>query len=91
MGHFTLDYCYETSILAIFDTIILGPTLPRPEFRNFLNLAESRAELLPKWWSKAQRRECEIIATDGKSWSDINCAVEKSDIQLTVTWYHKYP
>ena len=27
VGHFTLDYYYEPSILAIFDTIILGPTL----------------------------------------------------------------
>jgi hypothetical protein len=27
VSNFTLDYYYEPSILAIFDTIILGPTL----------------------------------------------------------------
>lgn len=27
MNHFTLDYYYEPSILAIIDTIMLGPTL----------------------------------------------------------------
>jgi mitochondrial splicing suppressor protein 51 len=47
-------------------------------FEEFLDLAEKRKGLLPAWWSRAKRAECERSATRG--WSDISCAVEKSDI-----------
>ena len=54
---------------------------PLPPFKKFLSLAESRQAILPSWWSPAKRRECERLAVDGSQWSDINAAVEKSDIQ----------
>jgi splicing suppressor protein 51 len=54
---------------------------PRPEFKRFLDLAETRAGILPPWWNTQKRRECERIAVGGSSWSNINNAVEKSDIQ----------
>jgi splicing suppressor protein 51 len=54
---------------------------PFPEFKEFLDLTEKRAGLLPPWWSAGKRRECERIARGGHRWSDIICAVEKSDIQ----------
>jgi splicing suppressor protein 51 len=54
---------------------------PRREFKRFLNLAESRPDLLPTWWNKQKRQECERLAVDPSGWCDINCAVEKSDIQ----------
>lgn len=60
---------------------IYGGEDPRPPFRRFLNLAESRIGLLPPWWNSEKRKECERIAVDGNGWNDINCAVEKSDIQ----------
>jgi mitochondrial splicing suppressor protein 51 len=53
---------------------------PRPEFREFLDLAETREGILPAWWSVEKRKECEGMAVDGEGWNDINCAVEKSDI-----------
>lgn len=54
---------------------------PVPEFRKFLDLAESRPRLLPPWWNAGKRRMCERLAVDSNEWSDINCAVEKADIQ----------
>ncbi|OBT58476.1 hypothetical protein VE04_01499 [Pseudogymnoascus sp. 24MN13] len=52
-----------------------------PLFKKFLSLAESRQKLLPTWWSSVERGECERLAESGSQWSDINCAVEKSEIQ----------
>jgi len=60
---------------------IYGGDSPVPVFRKFLNLAEKRQRLLPSWWSKGKRKECERLAMGGDGWADINCAVEKSDIQ----------
>jgi mitochondrial splicing suppressor protein 51 len=54
---------------------------PRVEFKRFLDLAESRPGLLPPWWDIQKRKECERSAVDPANWSNINCAVEKSDIQ----------
>jgi splicing suppressor protein 51 len=50
-------------------------------FKRFLDLAGSGSGLLPPWWNAEKRRECEKIAVDSNGWSDINCAVEKGDIQ----------
>lgn len=60
---------------------IYGGEDPRPPFREFLDLAESRPGLLPRWWNAEKRRDCERMAVDASQWSDINCAVEKPDIQ----------
>ncbi|KAF4625385.1 hypothetical protein G7Y89_g12782 [Cudoniella acicularis] len=54
---------------------------PIREFNKFLDLAEKRNKLLPPWWNKEKRGECVRWATGGSDWADINCAVEKSDIQ----------
>jgi mitochondrial splicing suppressor protein 51 len=53
---------------------------PRPEFKKFLDLAESRNGILPSWWNADKRKECERMAVDSSGWNDINCAVEKDDI-----------
>ena len=60
---------------------IYGEEDPVPVFKKFLDLAEKRDKLLPTWWSKEKRKECERLAQGGDSWADISCAVEKSDIQ----------
>lgn len=60
---------------------IYGGEDPVPVFKEFLDLAESRSGLLPPWWNAAKRLECERLAVDSNQWSDITCAVEKSDIQ----------
>jgi splicing suppressor protein 51 len=60
---------------------IYGGESPVPVFRKFLTLAEKREGLLPPWWNQGKRRECERLAMGGDGWADINCAVEKSDIQ----------
>jgi splicing suppressor protein 51 len=59
---------------------IYGGTSPIPHFKEFLDLAETRGGLLPEWWSKEKRGEVEQMA-QGDSWADINCCIEKSDIQ----------
>ena len=63
---------------------IYGGQDPRPEFGRFLDLAESRKGLLPPWWNKAKRGECESYADGSKDlfhWFDISCAVDSRDIQ----------
>ena len=60
---------------------IYGDENPIYEFREFLDLAEKKQGLLPTWWNKVKRAECVRWATGGDDWSDISCAVEKSDIQ----------
>lgn len=56
---------------------------PRPEFAHFLDLAEKRNGLLPKWWNKESRVACEAMGADNSkgNWADLSCAVEKHDIQ----------
>lgn len=53
---------------------------PVPVFKRFLDLAESRPGLLPPWWNAAKRREGDRISMERNGWSNINIAVEKSDI-----------
>ena len=53
---------------------------PLPDFQVFLDLAETRSGILPGWWSRGKRRECEEKAVGTEEWSDLNAAVEKRDI-----------
>lgn len=59
---------------------LYGGANPLPDFRRYLNLAEKRPGLLPPWWTNEKRNSCEKVAVDKSQWSDLNCAVEKSDI-----------
>ena len=54
---------------------------PMPDFRRYLNRAEKRKRprILPSWWDKRARVECERIARTDK-WSNVHYAVEKHDI-----------
>jgi len=54
---------------------------PLPVFKEFLDLAESRPGLLPTWWNREKRRECERLAVDSSQWGDINRSVSKASIQ----------
>lgn len=51
-----------------------------PDFKRFLKKAEKSKGVLPEWWSNEKRKICEKVAVED-DWADINCAVEKSDIQ----------
>ncbi|KAL8885474.1 MAG: hypothetical protein Q9192_006638 [Flavoplaca navasiana] len=55
---------------------------PREDFRRFLNLAEKRKGLLPKWWTKETRRACEMMGADKAegNWASLFTPVEKRDI-----------
>lgn len=53
---------------------------PLEDFQDFLNLAQKRKGVLPKWWSEEKRRACERLAVDGTQWANINGTVEKHDI-----------
>jgi splicing suppressor protein 51 len=62
---------------------IYGGESPVPPFKKFMGLAEKREKLLPSWWNKKKRQECERLACNksGRNeWADIHSAVEKSDI-----------
>jgi splicing suppressor protein 51 len=50
-------------------------------FRKFLDLAEREGTVLPKWWNKEKRAECEKLGMIAGEWSYLRFAVEKSDIQ----------
>jgi splicing suppressor protein 51 len=54
---------------------------PLPGFRKFLDLAERRGTVLPKWWNEEKRAECEKLGLTEGDWSNLKFAVEKSDIQ----------
>ena len=69
------DCMYNGKIRGLYD----GD--PLPDFRSFLDLAERRAGVLPRWWNQDMRKICEARALDRKNWSCIAYAVEKSDIQ----------
>ncbi|MCJ1382774.1 hypothetical protein MMC17_005887 [Xylographa soralifera] len=53
---------------------------PLPDFRHYLERAEKKGGVLPKWWSREKRKACEKMAVDEAQWSDVNSAVEKADI-----------
>ncbi|PQE16461.1 MYND domain protein [Rutstroemia sp. NJR-2017a WRK4] len=52
---------------------------PRPVFKEFLDFAESRDKILPRWWNNEKRALCEKMAVED-NWYNINSVVEKSDI-----------
>lgn len=70
------DYVYKGDGRGLY-----GLEDPYPDFRHFLNLAEKRKGVLPKWWNKTKRKECERRALNEDNWCCISYAVEKSDIQ----------
>ncbi|MCJ1393321.1 hypothetical protein MMC18_006193 [Xylographa bjoerkii] len=53
---------------------------PLPDFRRYLNRAEKKGVVLPKWWSGEKRKASEKTAVDRAKWSDLHSAVEKVDI-----------
>ncbi|KAL9013258.1 MAG: hypothetical protein Q9173_002043 [Seirophora scorigena] len=55
----------------------------RPDFAYFLDLAEKRKGLLPKWWGKETRGACEAMASDSSKdkCADLSCVVGKSYVQ----------
>jgi len=57
------------------------PRNPVLDFRSFLNLAQNKTGVLPKWWNAEKRRICEERAVDKTKWSCIHYTVEKPDIQ----------
>jgi splicing suppressor protein 51 len=50
-------------------------------FGRFLDLAERKGTMLPKWWNKEKRAECEKLGMTAGEWSNLRIAMEKSDIQ----------
>lgn len=49
-------------------------------FKRFLQLAGSRAGLLPSWWNAEKQRECEDFGMDSSQFQNLRSAVGKSDI-----------
>ena len=53
---------------------------PLEDFQEFLDLAERRKGMMPRWWNGDKRKACENLATNSKQWAFVGAAVEKSDI-----------
>lgn len=49
-------------------------------FQKFLQTAATIQGLLPPWWDGEKKAACERLGMDASQWSDLRCAVEKSDI-----------
>ncbi|BCS27373.1 uncharacterized protein APUU_60421S [Aspergillus puulaauensis] len=47
----------------------------RDDFRQFLNLAESRPDLLPRWWSSQKTNAC-LYKGSGEGWSSLAARVD---------------
>jgi splicing suppressor protein 51 len=50
-------------------------------FREFLDRAEATGTVLPTWWNKEKREQCEKLGMDESQWSDLTCPLQKSDVQ----------
>ena len=62
------------------DSIYGGARDGRQGFSRFLRRAESRPGLLPPWWTAEKAAECMKFGTKRGEWSELACAIEKSDI-----------
>ncbi|KAM0258699.1 hypothetical protein ACHAQJ_003707 [Trichoderma viride] len=62
------------------DSIYDGSPDGRRGFQTFLTRAATTPGLLPPWWSNEKRSACVRLGMDASQWSDLRCAVEKSDI-----------
>ena len=58
---------------------IYGGEDPVADFNEYLDKAEA-TQVLPSWWNTQKREACVRYGLNKANWSDLNCAVEKSDI-----------
>ncbi|KAK4141197.1 uncharacterized protein C8A04DRAFT_31296 [Dichotomopilus funicola] len=66
------------------DSLYGGASSALRGFQRFLELAESRAGLLPSWWSEEKKRECEEFGSGGSEegrFQDLRRRVDKGQIQ----------
>jgi splicing suppressor protein 51 len=56
---------------------------PLVGFRKFVDRAEATGTVLPTWWNRERRGECEKLAVDERQWSDLNCPhpLQMEDVQ----------
>lgn len=72
------EYTFENKITK--GTVQAGEPNSKPAFQKFLHLAESKAGVLPFWWSRDKAEECVAFGMGSGDWSDLHRAVEKQDI-----------
>ncbi|KAI9688608.1 MAG: hypothetical protein M1820_010228 [Bogoriella megaspora] len=72
------DYKFEGEVSE--DSIYAGAPTSITGFHDFLQLAKTRGNLLPDWWSQYKEEDCENFG-DNDQWSNLGHAVEKKDIQ----------
>ena len=53
---------------------------PVEDFHRFLDLAESRIGLLPRWWTVEKRNACELMVLDDTQWASVVRTVSKATI-----------
>ncbi|KKY27261.1 putative mynd domain [Phaeomoniella chlamydospora] len=71
------DYKFDGDVEA--GSLYDGSPSGEPSFRRYMNKVQRKKNLLPPWWSAESVREC-LTHGRNNSWSNLNCAVEKSDI-----------
>ena len=62
------------------DTIYTGAPDSTAGFRKFIQLASTRANLLPSWWNPEKQKECETFGM-GDNWTNLKRKVNKAAIQ----------
>ncbi|KAH7271778.1 hypothetical protein B0J15DRAFT_576966 [Fusarium solani] len=55
-----------------------------PAFKQYLETAASRRNLLPPWWTPQKQRECEAFGMTGTDFQDLHMALE----QFSATWHY---
>ena len=61
------------------DSIYTGASDSTAGFRKFIQLASTRANLLPSWWSPEKQKKCENFGL-GNNWSNLKRKVNKAAI-----------
>ncbi|EEU47058.1 uncharacterized protein NECHADRAFT_78094 [Fusarium vanettenii 77-13-4] len=63
-------------------TIYAGADDSLPAFRQFLELAATREDLLPPWWTPEKQRECEEFGMSGTEFQDLHMALDEPSTTL---------
>jgi len=69
-------YVFRGQVTGIFD----AEEKCVPQFKRFLDLAESRSGLLPGWWDAEKRAECEAFAVGDMMGTYQECGLAEGNI-----------
>jgi len=71
------DFAYEGK--ATPSSVYTGTLSSTEPFRQYLEKASARQELLPKWWTDEKGEECVVFGESG-AWSNLRKKVTKQEV-----------